>query len=65
VDLPTERTELAMTLLENEVLERPDIDKIMQGVPSVAPERRSNAKLELAAAAPVPPPEPPGPKNFS
>ena len=57
--------ELAMTLLENEVLERPDIDKIMQGVPSVAPERRSNAKLELAAAAPVPPPEPPGPKNFS
>jgi ATP-dependent Zn protease len=51
--------ELATTLLENEVLERPDIDKIMHGVPRVAPERRSSGLLELAAAAPVPPPEPP------
>jgi cell division protease FtsH len=51
--------ELATTLLENEVLERPDIDRIMRGVASVAPERRSTRPLELAAAAPVPPPEPP------
>jgi cell division protease FtsH len=51
--------ELATTLLANEVLERPDIDRIMRGVASVAPERRSSGLLDLAAAAPVPPPEPP------
>jgi cell division protease FtsH len=57
--------ELAGTLLENEVLERPDIDKIMVGVPRVAPERRSGGQLGLAAATPEARPEPPSAKSFS
>ena len=43
--------ELAATLLANEVLERPDIDRILGDVPSAAPSRRRNAgELGLAAA---------------
>jgi cell division protease FtsH len=57
--------ELAGTLLENEVLERPDIDKIMVGVPRVAPERRSGGQLGLAAATPEARPEPPSAKPFA
>jgi cell division protease FtsH len=49
--------ELASTLLENEVLERPDIDRIMRDVPRVTPERRPGAELGLAATVPSTGPE--------
>jgi cell division protease FtsH len=42
--------QLAATLLDNEVLERGDIDRIMVGVPSVAPPRIGGGQLGLAAA---------------
>ncbi len=41
---------LAATLLANEVLERKDIDEIMDGVPSVAPPRIGHGELGIAAA---------------
>jgi cell division protease FtsH len=66
--ISTHRTHLDMlasTLLENEVLERPDIDRIMLGVASVAPERRSSAQLGIAAAAPGLPAESSSSKNVS
>jgi cell division protease FtsH len=51
---------LAGTLLANEVLERPDIDRIMGGVPSAAPRRiGSGGELGLAAATAAHPAEPP------
>jgi len=43
--------DLASTLLANEVLERRDIDRIMAGVPSVAPPRIGGAMLGIAAAS--------------
>jgi cell division protease FtsH len=54
---------LAQTLLENEVLERGDLDRIMEGVPSAAPPRigRESGTVGLAAATaarPAPPPVP-------
>ena len=45
--------ELASTLLTNEVLERPDIDEIMGGVPAAAPSRVG--ELSVAAATAVNP----------
>ncbi len=50
---------LAATLLENEVLERGDIERIMKNVPHAAPERLGGGELGIAAAtamAPAPPP---------
>ncbi len=50
--------ELASTLLSNEVLERPDIDRIMGETPPAAPSRRTG-ELSVAAATalnPAPPP---------
>jgi cell division protease FtsH len=41
---------LAATLLSNEVLERPDIDRIMDGVPTAAPRRIGGGELGIAAA---------------
>ncbi|MFZ8477832.1 hypothetical protein ACO1MN_16355, partial [Staphylococcus aureus] len=41
---------LAATLLSNEVLEREDIDRIMEGVPAEAP-RRVGGELGIAAAS--------------
>jgi cell division protease FtsH len=46
---------LASTLLANEVIERKDIDQIMQGVPNAAPERRGGGQIELAAATALEP----------
>jgi cell division protease FtsH len=46
---------LASTLLANEVIERKDIDRIMQGVPNAAPERRGGGQIELAAATALEP----------
>jgi len=43
--------ELAATLLANEVIERGDIERIMAGVPQVAPERRGGGHLSVAAAS--------------
>jgi cell division protease FtsH len=43
----------ASELLENEVLERPQIDKIMDGVPRI--ERRPPSRLRVAAASKPPP----------
>jgi cell division protease FtsH len=48
---------LATTLLENEVLERGDIDRIMAGTPAAAPSRIGT--LSIAAATAVKPAEPP------
>ena len=45
--------ELASTLRANEVLERPDIDRIMGHVPRAAPPRIG--KLSIAAATAVKP----------
>jgi cell division protease FtsH len=42
--------ELARTLLANEVLERPDIDRIMAGVPLAAPRRIAGGEIGIAAA---------------
>ena len=42
--------ELAATLLSNEVLERVDIERIMAGVPAVAPPRMGGGELGIAAA---------------
>jgi cell division protease FtsH len=47
--------ELASTLLDNEVLERPDINRIMGGVPRVAPERIGRGRMGIAAATAVEP----------
>ena len=41
---------LAATLLTNEVLEREDIDRIMDGVPAEAPPRVGGGELGIAAA---------------
>jgi cell division protease FtsH len=41
---------LAATLLSNEVLERDDIERIMAGVPAVAPPRLGGGELGIAAA---------------
>jgi len=46
----------AQELLENEVLERPQIDKIMDGVPRID-RRPERPDLRLAAASKQPPPE--------
>jgi cell division protease FtsH len=43
--------QLAGALLANEVIERDDIEAIMDGVPSAAPQRRGQGQLELAAVA--------------
>jgi cell division protease FtsH len=51
--------ELASTLLENEVLERTDIDRIMGELPRAAPRRMGGGELDLAAATAVSPAEPP------
>jgi cell division protease FtsH len=54
--LTTHRTkldELAETLLDQEVLERSDLDRILAGLPRA--ERRSSAPLRLAAVDPTPP----------
>jgi cell division protease FtsH len=42
--------ELASTLLANEVLERPDIERIMKDVPAAAPPRMGSGALGIAAA---------------
>jgi cell division protease FtsH len=47
--------DLASTLLSKEVIERADIDRIMRGVPSVAPERRGSGQLGIAAATALDP----------
>jgi hypothetical protein len=46
-------------LLENEVLERDDIDRVVGGVPAAAPSRRSG-ELAVAAATAVNPARPAG-----
>jgi cell division protease FtsH len=51
--------ELASTLLENEVLERTDIDRIMGELPRAAPRRIGGGEVGLAAATAVAPAEPP------
>jgi hypothetical protein len=52
-----ELDQLAQTLLDNEVLERDDIDAIMADVPRVSDNRRGSAgKLRIAAAAAAPSP---------
>jgi cell division protease FtsH len=50
---------LADTLLANEVIEREDITRIMEGVPQAAPNRRPAGRLSVAAANPTPPPPAP------
>jgi len=47
--------ELAATLLAKEVIERNDIDRIMAGIPTARPARRSSTHLELAAVTAVKP----------
>jgi cell division protease FtsH len=42
--------EIALTLLNNEVLERSDLDRILGDVPRAAPERRGGGELGIAAA---------------
>jgi cell division protease FtsH len=54
--------ELALTLLSNEVLEREDIERIMSGVPLVAPPRIGGA-LGIAAATAMSPAERPDPRG--
>jgi cell division protease FtsH len=53
---------LATTLLAKEVIERADVDRIMQGIPSAAPERRGGGTLELAAATAAAPAPRAGPR---
>jgi cell division protease FtsH len=48
--------ELAATLLANEVIERTDIDRVMQDVPQAAPERRPAGHLHVAATTRTDPP---------
>jgi cell division protease FtsH len=48
--------ELAATLLAKEVIERSDIDRIMAGIPTARPSRRSTTHIELAASTAVKPP---------
>ncbi|HWE09600.1 MAG TPA: AAA family ATPase [Solirubrobacteraceae bacterium] len=50
--------ELASTLLTKEVLERPDLEAIMRGIPQAAPERRGSRHLGIAAATAVDPARP-------
>jgi cell division protease FtsH len=45
-----ELDEIALTLLNNEVLERADIDRILGEVPKAAPSRRGPGELGMAAA---------------
>ena len=45
-----ELDEIAQTLLDNEVLERADIDRILGDVPAAAPERRGGSGVGIAAA---------------
>ena len=52
-----ELDKLAATLLTNEVLERSDIDRIMDGVPAAAPPRMGGGEIGIAAATAEPPPE--------
>jgi cell division protease FtsH len=47
--------QLALTLLSNEVLEREDIDRVLQGVPKAAPHRIGRGELGIAAATAVKP----------
>jgi cell division protease FtsH len=54
----TQLDELATTLLAKEVIERSDIDLIMHGVPSAAPERRAGGHLGIAAATAAEPASP-------
>ena len=51
--------ELAATLLTNEVLERPDIDRVMGDVPKAAPHRIGRGEIGIAAATAVKPPDQP------
>jgi cell division protease FtsH len=51
--------DIALTLLENEVLERADIDRILGDVPRAAPSRRGNGELGMAAATASKPAERP------
>jgi cell division protease FtsH len=51
--------QLALTLLTNEVLERPDIDRILGDVPRAAPSRRNAGELGIAAATATSPAERP------
>ena len=46
----SELDQLAARLLANEVLERGDIDEVMDGVPSVAPPRIGHGEIGIAAA---------------
>ena len=46
-------------MLENEVLERTDIDRIMGELPRAAPRRIGGGEVGLAAATAVSPAEPP------
>jgi cell division protease FtsH len=46
--------QLAATLLEREVLERADIDRVMAGVPRATPGRMGRAELGIAAATESP-----------
>jgi cell division protease FtsH len=45
-----ELDEIALTLLNNEVLERADIDRVLGEVPKAAPSRRGPGELGMAAA---------------
>jgi cell division protease FtsH len=54
--------DIALTLLENEVLERGDIDRILGDVPRAAPSRRGNGELGIAAATAGKPAERPAPR---
>jgi cell division protease FtsH len=51
--------QLAATLLTNEVLERPDIDRVMHDVPKAAPPRIGRGEIGIAAAATIKQPPPP------
>jgi ATP-dependent Zn protease len=52
---------LAGALLTDEVLEREEIDRIMEGTPVTAPDRRAGIHLGLAAASTETPVDPPPP----
>ena len=62
-DHRAELDRLAATLLDNEVLERSDIEAIMRGIPHAAPDRRGSGHLGLAAATALDPAPRPGPST--
>src|ERR1700744_4300988 len=55
---------LAQALLDDEVLEREEIDRIMDGTPVTAPDRRPGIHLGLAAASTETPVEPPSSTEY-